>query len=173
MARSVFNFESEDRVESPERLNEYIRVANPGVWVLVSALVLVLVAFVAWGFIGRIPETVTLKGVVDETLNYHIDVLVDPSQYSAKSLVGKEVVFTFPSGIRGRGKVVNATSTPFSREEMSAMLESDFLTSSLVTSDYSNVLDVEPDADLSEHGLEIGQVTIITNEVPPITFLFH
>ena len=68
MARSVFNFESEDRVESPERLNEYIRVASPGVWVMVSALVLVLVAFLVWGFTGRIPETSTLKGVVDTTM---------------------------------------------------------------------------------------------------------
>ena len=62
MARSVFDFENEDRVESPERLNEYIRVAGPGTWVMISALVLVLVAFVLWGFIGTIPETVTVQG---------------------------------------------------------------------------------------------------------------
>ena len=73
----MFDFENEDRVESPERLNEYIRVANPGTWVMVSALLLVLAAFIAWGLIGTIPRSVTLKGVVDKSTGYSLDVVVD------------------------------------------------------------------------------------------------
>ena len=171
MQRSVFDFENEDRVESPERLNEYIRVANPGTWVMVSGLVLVLVAFIAWGFIGTIPKSVTFKGVVDESTNYCLDIVVDASQFSGKNLVGKEAAYKLPSGATGRAKVIRTTETPLSREEMAGVLEDDFLSSSLVNSDYSYILLVEPEEDLSEHGLEIGQVTVITEEVRPISFL--
>ena len=173
MPRSVFDFENEDRVESPERLNEYIRVAKPGTWAMVSGLVLVLVAFIAWGFIGTIPKSVTLKGVVDESTNYSLDVVVDASQFSGKSLVGKEATYRLPCGAAGKAKVTKATETPMSREEMANVLESDFLASSLVDSDYSYILLVQPEEDLSDHGLEIGQVTIITDEVRPVSFLLR
>lgn len=173
MPRSVFDFENEDRVESPERLNEYIRVANPGTWAMVSGLVLVLVAFIAWGFIGTIPKSVTLKGVVDESTNYSLDVVVDATQFSGKSLVGKEATYLLPSGAAGKAKVTKATETPLSREEMADVLQSDFLASSLVDSDYSYILLVQPEEDLSDHGLEIGQVTVITDEVQPVSFLLR
>lgn len=173
MPRSVFDFENEDRVESPERLNEYIRVAKPGTWAMVSGLVLVLVAFIAWGFIGTIPKSVTLKGVVDESTNYSLDVVVDASQFSGKSLVGKEATYRLPSGAVGKAKVTKTTETPMSREEMADVLESDFLASSLVVSDYSYILLVQPEEDLSDHGLEIGQVTVITDEVRPVSFLLR
>ena len=77
MPRSVFDFESEDRVESPERVNEYIRVVSPGTWVMVSGLFLVLVAFIVWGFTGTIPQTEVFKCVVDETTGYGLDVVVN------------------------------------------------------------------------------------------------
>lgn len=173
MPRSVFDFENEDRVESPERLNEYIRVAKPGTWVMVSGLLLVLVSFIAWGFIGTIPKSVTLKGVVDESTNYSLDVVVDASQFSGKSLVGKEATYRLPSGAAGKAKVTKATETPMSREEMTNVLESDFLVSSLVDSDYSYILLVQPEENLSDHGLEIGQVTVITDEVRPVSFLLR
>lgn len=173
MARSIFNFESEDRVESPERLNEYVRMASPGTWVMIFALVLVLLAFIVWGFTGTIPETVSFKGVVDASMNYHFDVFVDASQYSGRSLVGKEITFSMPDGISGRGRVVNYSDTPLSRTELAEMLESDFLTDMLVTSDYSYVLEVEPEADLSQYELEVGQVNIIMNEIRPIRFLIR
>ena len=173
MRRSVFDFENEDRVESPERLNEYIRVANPGTWVMVSALILVLAAFIAWGLIGTIPRSVTLKGVVDKSTGYSLDVVVDASQFTGQNLVGKEASYRLPSGAAGKGKVVRATDTPLSREEMTEVLESDFLASSLVYSDYSYILLLEPEEDLTEHGLEIGQVTIIVDEVRPVSFLLH
>ena len=173
MRRSVFDFENEDRVESPERLNEYIRVANPGTWVMVSALLLVLAAFIAWGLIGTIPRSVTLKGVVDKSTGYSLDVVVDASQFTGESLVGKEATYYLPSGSAGKGKIVRATDTPLSREEMAGVLESDFLASSLVYSDYSYILLLEPEEDLTEHGLEIGQVTIIVDEVRPVSFLLH
>ena len=173
MPRSVFDFENEDRVESPERLNEYIRVVNPGTWVMVSGLFLVLVAFIVWGFTGTIPQTEVFKCVVDETTGYGLDVVVNAEQFFGKSLIGKEATYRLTSGVSGKAKVVDASETPFSREEMAELLESDFLTSALVESNYSYILLVEPEGDLSKHGLEIGEIAVITDEVRPVSFLLH
>lgn len=171
MHRSVFDFENEDRVESPERLNEYLRVATPGMWVMVFGLLLIVVAFAAWGFFGTIPESITLKCVVDESTGNGLDVVIDASQISGSSLIGKEANYKLPSGVNGKAKVIQTTEVPLSKEEMAEVLESDFLSNSLVSSDYSYILLIEPEDDLTGHALEIGQVTIITDEVSPISFL--
>ena len=171
MARSIFDFESEDRVESPERLNEYIRVASPGTWALVGAMVIVMVAFLVWGFTGTIPETDTFRGVVDKTMGYDVDVIVDSSEYTGKSLIGREAHFTLSDGVTRRGTIVNSTDTPLSRKEMEQVLESDYLSKVLISADYSYILDLKPEDDLENFEYELTNVTIITREIKPINFL--
>ena len=102
-----------------------------------------------------------------------MDVFIDASRYSGQSLVDKEISFSLPCGETGHGKIVDAGKTPYSKEELAKLLESDFLANSLLYADYSYVLDVDPMEDLSDHDLEIGEVTIITKEVPPISFLLQ
>ena len=174
MARSVFDLESEDRVESPEKLNEYIRVAEPGVWAGVLALVLVLAAFIAWGFIGRVPESVNFRGVVDKNSHFRIDVFVDASQYTGSNLVGKEVTYELPDGKTGKGKVIDSDimRVPLSRDEIKKLLVSDFLVSRLVSADYTYIVQVEPQDDLSQYSdYQLADVMIITDEIQPIQFL--
>ena len=42
MNEQLFRKKSVDKVSSPEQLNEYIRVANPGVWMVLAAIVILL-----------------------------------------------------------------------------------------------------------------------------------
>ena len=65
MNTKLFRKSSIDRVNSPEQLNEYIRVANPGVWLVLAAAVSLLVGVVIWGIFGTI-ETTIETGVVVE-----------------------------------------------------------------------------------------------------------
>ena len=52
-----------------EDLDEYIRVSRPSVVVVIISLLLVLVAVLVWGFIGKIPVNETVTGIViDNTL---------------------------------------------------------------------------------------------------------
>ena len=55
MEQSVFRKESLERVNSPEQLNEYIRVPGPSVWLVVGALALLLLGVSIWGVFGA-PE---------------------------------------------------------------------------------------------------------------------
>ena len=47
--KSIFRKESLDRIQSPEQLNEYLRVTNPSVWVLLAAVIVLLAGMLVWG----------------------------------------------------------------------------------------------------------------------------
>ena len=40
---------SMERIQSPEQLNDYLRVTNPGVWLLLTAVILLLAGLLVWG----------------------------------------------------------------------------------------------------------------------------
>ena len=65
MNQQLFRKKSVDRVSSPEQLNEYIRVANPGVWMVLAAIVILLAGVVVWGFIGHLDTTLTTAVVCE------------------------------------------------------------------------------------------------------------
>ena len=45
----LYRKESLDRIESPEQLNQVLRVTNPSVWLLLTAVILLLVGLLVWG----------------------------------------------------------------------------------------------------------------------------
>ena len=51
---TLFRKSSMDRLRSPEQLNEYIRVARPGVWLVLAAIILLLAGVVVWGVFGSV-----------------------------------------------------------------------------------------------------------------------
>ena len=71
----IFRKKSVDRISSPERLDEYIRVANPSVWVTLMALIILLIGIVVWGILGRLDTTVPVCVIAEgnEILGYISD----------------------------------------------------------------------------------------------------
>jgi hypothetical protein len=63
MQDSIFRKSSLERISSPEQLNEYIKITNPGIWAVLFGLFALLGAVAIWAFAGSIPETVQLAGV--------------------------------------------------------------------------------------------------------------
>lgn len=64
MSDNIFREKSLKRISSPESLNDYVKVANPGVWVLLVAVIILLLGFLAWGTYGRIDSKIETIGVV-------------------------------------------------------------------------------------------------------------
>jgi len=58
----LFRKSALDRISSPEQLNEYMKVAGPGVWFILAGLAVTFAAFFLWGITGSIPETVDITG---------------------------------------------------------------------------------------------------------------
>ncbi len=64
MENSIFRKSSLERISSPEQLNEYVKVTNPSIWVLLLGLFALLAAVAVWAFTGTIPDTVQFGGVM-------------------------------------------------------------------------------------------------------------
>lgn len=55
-----------DRISSPDQLTDYLRVTNPGVWVLLASIVLFLAGIFVWFYIGTLETVVQVKVNVEE-----------------------------------------------------------------------------------------------------------
>ena len=65
MNEQLFRKKSIDRVSSPEQLDAYIRVANPGVWLVLIAIAALLVGVCVWGVLGHLDTTVDAVAVCE------------------------------------------------------------------------------------------------------------
>ena len=54
MNDKIFRKKSIDRMSSPEQLNDYIKVTNPGVWMALAAIVILLIGVCGWGVFGTL-----------------------------------------------------------------------------------------------------------------------
>ena len=56
----LFREKSLEAIESPEKLNDYLRVTDAGVWLVLAAVIALLAGFVLWGIFGSIDTTVNM-----------------------------------------------------------------------------------------------------------------
>ncbi len=54
------------RISSPDQLTDYLRVTNPGVWVLLASIILFLAGVFVWFSIGTLETVVPVKVSVEE-----------------------------------------------------------------------------------------------------------
>lgn len=64
MEKQIFRKKSIDRISSPEQLNDYLRVSNPGIWMILVAIIILIVGFCVWGVLGRLDTNLTTAAVV-------------------------------------------------------------------------------------------------------------
>lgn len=65
MNQQLFRKSSMDRLSSPEQLNDYIRVTNPGVWLVLAAVIVLLMGACVWGIFGRLETRITVPVQVE------------------------------------------------------------------------------------------------------------
>lgn len=61
--KSIFRKSSLERISSPEQLNEYIKIVNPGLVMILASIFLILLGCSFWFFSGRIPKYLDISGV--------------------------------------------------------------------------------------------------------------
>ena len=57
MDNNLFREKSLQRVSSPEKLDDYIKVVSPGVWLVLIAVIILLLGVLAWASVGNVPVT--------------------------------------------------------------------------------------------------------------------
>ena len=63
---SLFREKSLKSVASPEELDDYIKVTNPGIWLLLSVIVIFLLGVIVWGVFGKLESDVDVFGRMEE-----------------------------------------------------------------------------------------------------------
>ena len=66
MSEDIYRKKSLDRVKSPENLDDYIRVSNPGVWLLLVSIILILAGACVWGTLGHIDSVVETLVIAED-----------------------------------------------------------------------------------------------------------
>ena len=94
---NLFRKKSMDRISSPEQLNDYIRVSTPSVWMLLTAIVVLLAGVCVWGIFGHMDTTLTAVAVSEngqvtayvrqaDVGSVHVDAAVTVDGQAAKVL---------------------------------------------------------------------------------------
>ena len=62
----LFRKKAVERITSPEKLNDYIHVTSPSIWMALGAIIVLLVGALVWATFGNIYTTVNGAGVVKD-----------------------------------------------------------------------------------------------------------
>lgn len=63
MSSMIFREKSLKKIASPEQMNDYIRVSSPSVWMVLTAVIVLLAGVCVWGMFGHLDTAVQTGGV--------------------------------------------------------------------------------------------------------------
>lgn len=196
----IFTTGDLDRVRSPEELDAYIRIVKPGTLILVIALTLVLAALILWGFTGTLPVTESVSGIMTTMENRRENALtyygrdtfaaeqnmpdeerqrcdaycfLNAYEFSGDDLIGREIIVSRPGKKAVRGVVASVEPVPYSREEILGEFGSHWVVDNCVEADYSWVAAGQLDSDEYNESWALVDVTIVTDNIHPISFLLR
>lgn len=81
MNNNVFRQKSINKINSPESLNDYVKVTNPSVWIILAGVLILIIGALVFGMVGKVDTKVN---AVAEVNNGTITVYVDEAD--AKSI---------------------------------------------------------------------------------------
>jgi hypothetical protein len=155
MNDSVFRKKSIDKVSSPEQLNDYIRVSNPGVWMLMSAIIILLVGICVWGIYGHLETKMATAGVCrNGILTCYVKQSDGASVKAGMPVVIDKQYFTI--------KAVGEEATTLNAGENSALIQTGGFF------DGETVIAITADAALPDG---VYTASIITESLSPISFV--
>ena len=155
------------RISSPEKLNDYIQVANPNVWMIMAAIIILLASVLVWGFFGSVSTTHTVKGLAkDGQIVCYINT---NAGFSVQKGMQVAISGDMPGTVTG--EVASVSSAPLSYVEASAGINSDYAVYSLNLADWNMQAIISADSPLTEGA--IYSVSITTESLRPIELVFN
>ena len=101
---TLFRQKTIDRISSPEQLTDYLRVTNPGVWIILAIILLLLGGLGAWSAIGTLETKADVKVAVEE----HRATVLSPD--------GAELAEGMPLRVSGQeGMIASAETDEYGR----------------------------------------------------------
>ena len=160
---NLFTKKAQDKLRSPDDLDEYVRLTNPSVWVVLAACAVLLIGLFAWGFLGTAETNVaaTATSVSGEVVSFL------PADKASKVHVGDT------ANVGGELMQVAAVDTvPLSRAEVYEIVGSDYLAATLVEDDWTYLVRFSGDAELAfAEGVPLA-ATITVETIAPMSLIF-
>lgn len=163
MNNKLFRNESIDRISSPEQLNDYIKVSNPSVWVILTAVLALLITAIVWGFTGELSTTAETQGQV---INNQIICYVDSLNFDEYQ-VGMSVSVDGEKN----ANIVDMQTKAESVEEVKQEI-GEYAGYMMQLPEWSNKIIISNSGNHLAEG-SFCQITITKNKVRPIDFLIH
>ena len=66
MQSQLFRNKSVERISSPEQLQDYMRVTNPGIWMVLGAVIVLLAGLLVASALVKVETTVSARGEIAE-----------------------------------------------------------------------------------------------------------
>lgn len=184
--------------KSPEKINNYIPVVTPSIWISIVTLLLLIGVVLIWGNVGRVPLKFTTTGVgynyehrsenediTDEMLEsgeYDVDTylcLVNPNEITGENIHGKPANIILKDGRRIKGHAELEYAVPLNSKDVMDSLEEVYLSEDWICKEldmggYRYLVNVSIDEKLSilSYG-EPAEIVIEYDSVPPIYYLFN
>ncbi len=192
MKEGLFRKKNLDRISSPEQLNDYIKVSNPSVWLIIGALVTIVVAFSIWSFSGTITAEVSGTGVFQSSATEVADTIicyVDANQ-AHKISEGMPVrIYDKSHQMEAyiNGEVLRVSQAVVKQEDINQAYASEYIADSILNSEYGVGVLIKVNKNSNgeytwandEKGDEafikvdgLCGVDIVTESIAPIKFLF-
>lgn len=157
MEKQIFRKSSIDRVSSPEQLNDYIRVSNPGVWMTLAAVIVLLIGICVWGIFGRLESKVFSAGMCENG----VFTCYVTEEDAAKIKTGMKV------NVNGNDYVISQIS------EKPAIVSADMDSYLIYLGGFSAGewrYEITADADIPSGTYK---AEIVTESIPPISFILN
>ena len=155
MSNPILSKGNGEKVRSPENLNDYIKVSNIGVWVILGVLLLLLVSVFIWGYFGSLKQVITTMGIAKD------GVVMCYVEEADQLEPGDEVSI----GLL-KGEIVSVSETPLSAHQITEKYD-EYTAYMLSPPDWA--YEVKIACDGCDDG--IGTVKIIYDTVRPATYI--
>lgn len=70
MEKQIFRKSSLDGISSPDQLQDYMRVTSPGVWMVLTAVILLLAGFLFCAIAGKVELSTSVEWKVEDGVAY-------------------------------------------------------------------------------------------------------
>lgn len=107
MNSKIFRKKSVEKMSSPEQLNDYIKVTNPGIWMVLAAIAILLAGICVWGIFGKLETKLTVAAESHDgrtvlyvkeddisSIEENMSVTVDGSSCSVTNIAASPVAVT-------------------------------------------------------------------------------
>lgn len=193
MKDSIFRKKSLDRISSPEQLNDYIKVSNTSIWLIIIALFIIAISFSVWAISGNITTEISGNGVFTGKDSDVVDSVICYIDANQASKISEGMQVRIYDKLKSQnafvtGKVSRIAKEAVKQEDIMQSYSSEYIADSILDAEYGVGVLITLNKSLDDNYVwannekgdesfikinELCKIDIITESITPIEFLFN